>query len=377
MSNGSKSALFPVVIILLLLPVVCFTGCFKKQARQPGWHPGTDWLVPQDALKDTTLVRVWENKLPIKADEALERMYIFGDYLYALSDRNFMVCMDTQTGRVIFAKNIGEEGFPVVGLNLYRDELFSVIAGQLVEINATAGTRNTSLHLGYDVSCPAGRNSSFYYIGAVTDRRMHALRADDKIQVFEVSAQNDSMITSIIADERFVIFATDGGNCLSIAPGRAKLLWRFDVDGAILGPVVRDAGSVYFACEDTNIYKLNIFTGGFVWKYQAGSLLDRGPRLGNRLVYQYARSKGLTAVDKDSGEVIWQLADGLDLVTEADGETYVITKDGDLAVMDNDKAKLLYKVHLSGVSKYAVNTTDSRLYLAGSDGRVACLQQAE
>jgi len=362
---------------LLLLSVAGGCGILrKKAAKEPVWRGGSDWLVPHQVLKEAQLVRVWESKLPIKSNESLERLLVFGDRLYALSDHNFLVCLERETGRVVFSKNIGDVGFPVVGLELFADELFSVIGGRMVELDGRFGTELSSVRLGYEVTCPAARNSSFFYVGAA-DGRMHALRAEDKVQVFIASAQNDSTITSIIADEGFVVFATDMGNCISITPGRPKLLWQFDAQGGIIGPVERDTDSVYFACDDTNLYKLNIFTGSFLWKYQAGAMLENGPRVGERIVYQYARNKTLAAIDKDTGDVIWRLAGGLDLVTEAGAKAYVITTDGGLVVMDNDKAKQLYKVDLSGVSKYAVNTTDSKIYIAGADGRIACLQPSD
>lgn len=375
MMRCSRRLVFLLVSLLLIWGLA---GCLWRRAasQEPVWQPGSDWLVPQQILRDAELERVWETKLPIKRTETLERLFIFGDRLYALSDQSFLVCLDRQTGRVVFSRSVGQVGFPVVGLEVYRQQLFSVIGARLVEIDAGSGTQRSAVPLGYDVSCPAARNASFFYIGGA-DRRLHTLRADDKVQVFEAAAQNDSMISSIIADEKFVVFATDGGNCISIKPDRAKLLWQFDAQGAIVRPIARDTYSLYFACEDTNLYKLNIFTGGFVWKYQAGAMLERGPRIGERIVYQYAHNRGLAAIDKDSGAVLWRLAGGLDLVTEAGAKAYVITTDGDLVVVDNDKAKQLYKVDLSGVSKYAVNTTDSKIYIAGEDGRIACLEPTE
>jgi outer membrane protein assembly factor BamB len=342
---------------------------------------GMQRLVSPELLKQAELEILWENKLPIKNGESLERLFIpfdcaqgrLGNRIYGLSDQNFMVSLNRETGNVIFSRSIAETGFPVAGLGLYKDELFSVAGNKLVEINAESGAERSAKRLKFSVVCPAARNSSYFYVGGA-DRRMHVLRSEDKVQVFEVAAESDSMITSIVADEDSVVFATNAGDVISIAPDKSKQLWQFKAGGGIAQPIVRDEESLFAASGDTNVYRLNARTGKFVWKYQTGAKLEKGPQVTQGVVYQYVRDEGLVAIDKESHERIWQLAEGVDLLAEADGKAYVITKVGTLVVMDNKKAKQLCSVDFAGVSRYASNAADSRIYIADKSGRIACLQ---
>jgi len=330
-------------------------------------------LVPPELLKEAELEILWENKLPIKTGESLEQLFILGNRIYGLSDRNFMVSLNREKGNVIFSRLITDVGLPVVGLGLYKDELFSVAGNKLVEIDTGSGTELSAKRLGFGVACPAARNNSYFYI-AGTDRRVHTFRSEDKVQVFEVAAEDDSIITSVVADEDFVVFATDTGACVSITPDRTKRLWQFDAADGIAWPIVRDAESLFVASKDTNIYRLNAWTGRLVWKYQTGAMLESGPRVAQGAVYQYVRNEGLVAIDKENGRLLWQLAEGVDLLAEADGKAYVITNTGKLVVMDNKKAKQLYCVDFAGVSRYAANVVDLKIYIADEDGRVACIR---
>jgi outer membrane protein assembly factor BamB len=151
-------------------------------------------------------------------------------------------------------------------------------------------------------------------------------------------------------------------------------LWQVNAAGGIAQPIVTDAESLFVASKDTNIYRLNAKTGKFIWKHQMGAMLEKGPQVTDRTVYQYARDEGLSAIDKESGKLLWQLGEGVDLLAEADGKAYVITKMGTLVVMDNKKAKQLYSVDFAAVSRFASNTTDSKIYIADTTGRIACLQ---
>ncbi len=363
----------------LMLVVSFFVFCVVPEGKAV---EDMQRLVSRELLKQAELEILWETKLPIKKGENLERLFIpfdcargrLGNRIYGLSDRNFLVCLNREEGNAIsgVSRSIAEPGLPVVGLGLYKDRLFSITGDRLVEISLESGEKRGTKRLRFGVTCPVARNSSYFYVGG-TDRRMHVFRSEDKVQTFEVAAESDSIITSIVADENSVIFATNDGNVISITPDRPKRLWQFDASGGIAGPIIRDGESLFAASRDTNIYRLDA-KGKLVWKYQMGAILEKGPQVTERIVYQYARNEGLSAIDKESGRPLWLLPEGVDLLAEADGKSYVITKMGTLAVMDNKKAKRVYTVDFSAVSIYATNVTDSKIYIADKSGRIACLQ---
>jgi outer membrane protein assembly factor BamB len=376
MFKNSKVIIFSLLILALLWGV---TGCsYFRRARQkkPVWCEDMNWLVPRDVIEPTDLERLWEVKLPVKSNEKLKEMVLDGEHLYVLTNKNLLFCLDRNSGKLVFSSYIGQTTFPFIGLSVFEKQIYTVIGGNLLEFDNTTGTKLDGTALGYEVTCPAARNSSFFYLGA-SDRRLHALRADDKVQVFEAAAQNDSTIVSIIADEGLVIFATDMGNCVCIAPHRARLLWEFKADKAVVAPVARDYDSVYFACTDTYLYRLNIFTGEFLWKCRLGAIPEKGPVVGEEAVYQYSPGSGLVAVDKYKGQVLWRLGEGTNLITDSQGRAFVFTAEKDMVVMDNNKIKKLYGIDLNNVSKYAFNNMDAKVYLAADDGRIACLEMSK
>ena len=336
------------------------------------------WLVSPELLKHAKLEIVWQTKLLFDQGENLRDLHILGNRIYALSNHNYIVSLDKGKGSVIFERSFAPIGFTIVGPVLYKDEIFSVVGSALVEVNPEFGTEISTKPLEYGVVCPAARNSSYFYLSGI-DGRIHVLRADDKVQVFEVSADNDSMITSIIADENFVVFGTEAGNVASITPDGPKRLWQFDAAGGIAGPIVRGGESFFFASKETNVYRVDMIDlqkKKFVWKYQTGAVLDRAPRVTQEVVYQYVLYKGLSAINRESGKLMWEVQGGVDLLAESAGKAYVIAK-SQLVVMDNKKAKRLYSVNFAGISKYTSNITDSKIYIANKTGRIACLKPVE
>jgi len=359
-----------------LLPVCLLILC--NSAKSMAAEGNSWWLVSPELLKHAKLEIVWQTQLLLEEGESLKDLHILGNRIYALSNRNYIVSLDGKKGGVIFERPFAPLGFRIIGLELYNDELFSVVGSELLEINLEFGTERSNTALEFGIVCPAARNSSYFYVSG-TDGRMHAFRADDKVQVFKVAADNDSMITSIIADDNLVIFGTEGGNVVSITPDGPQRLWQFDAAGSIAGRIVRDGDSLFFASKDTNVYRIDIVDSSkreFAWKYQTEAVLEEAPRVTPEVVYQHVRYKGLEAINRKSGKLMWEVQGGIDLLAETAGKAYVIAQ-GKLVVMDNKKAKRLYSVNFAGISKYTANMADPKIYIANETGRIACLKPVE
>jgi len=331
------------------------------------------WLIPRSRVEQTDLKIVWQFNLVMSGTETLNELLIADNRLCALSSSNFLSYLNMADGNVIFSSLIAPTGLPLAGLTPYKGELVTIVGGKLVEINAESGVEKTPTNITGGVTCPVVRNDSFFYI-AGSDKRIHALKANDKVQAFEVAAENGSLITSVLADQDVVVFATRAGNVVCTAADKAKKIWQFDAPAAIADLVVCDADSLYFACRDTCVYRLELSSGHLIWKYQTQAILDASPQIGKKVIYQRIPNVGLIALDKQTGKLIWQLADGVGLLAESGDKVLVITKSGQITAMDNIKAKQLYSIDVGQPVKYATNTVDSRIYIGDAKGRLACLQ---
>ncbi|MHC4327757.1 MAG: outer membrane protein assembly factor BamB family protein [Planctomycetota bacterium] len=362
----------------LVFMVVVLTLCVVQSSVAAKNSSGR--LVSPELLRHAKLAILWENTLPIKKTEKLEQLLLLGNRLYAVSSSNYMVALDKDAGTMVFSRAVAPAGFPVAGLKLYGNELLSVGGSKLTEIDAGSGDELRVMDVGFGITCPAARNSSYFYIAGV-DNRLHVFRAGDRVQTFEVAADNNSTITSITADDNLVVFATAAGNVIGIAPGGPTRLWQFDASETIAGPIVKDWMSLFFASKDTNVYRVDIVglpeKKRLVWKNQTAAVLEEAPRVTQEVVYQHVSGKGVAAIDKETGSSLWLVPGGVDLLAESGGRAYVITKAETLVVMDNTKGKRLYSVNFAGVSIHASNIGDGKIYIADKRGRVACLQPVE
>lgn len=338
----------------------------------------SDCFISRDLLEHAGLTLVWQTALPIKKGEKLDTMQSLDERLYVRSDRNYMWSLDRNIGKVVFSRAIASAGFPIIGWEAYADRLICVVDNRIVELDINTGREKQVTDLELSIAAPPARNSQFFYVSA-SDRRLHAFRAKDMVQLFQVAAENDSLVTTVLADEQIVVFGTDAGNLIAVAADGPKKLWEFKAVEAIAGPIVRDGNSFLFADKDMSVYKVDVvgsFRVDLGWKFHAEGVLDRPPLVTTDIVYQYAPSRGLTAIHKQSGQTVWSLREGVDLLAEAAGKAYVTTSQKTLTVMDNATGRRLYWVNFAPVVNHATNLVDAKIYVADALGHIACLAPA-
>ncbi len=338
--------------------------------------PGSGSMLSPSLLDHAHLRSVWEQTLPLKKGEKFVVITLLGDRLYLRSDQNYLWSLDRAKGEVVFSRSIAPPGIPVLGLTPYENSLISVIGNKLVELDLGSGKEQRVSDLELSIVAPPVRNGEFFYIGAA-DRRLHVVRVKDLVRIFPVTADDDSLVTTVVADDSGVAFGTDAGDLVGMMPDAPKKLWAFKAPRAVAGPVIRDGNSFYFASKDTNVYRVDVAddgSAGLTWKYQTEAVLDRPPEVTKDFVYQYAIGRGLTAIARQTGKAAWSLPEGVDLLAEAGTRAYVITRNHTLAVMDNAAGKKLFAVNFAPVTDHATNTMDARIYLTDDTGRVTCLE---
>ena len=333
-------------------------------------------LVANDILREAGLGQAWQVKLALKEGERVEKLMLLGDNVYALTSDNYLFAVNRTTGEPAFGQQLATAGFPVLEPQLCENKLVVVAGNRILQIDTSLGTIARTQVVDYTVVCPAVQNDTYFYV-AETGRRVHAIGLASNALSFEAAAGNDSMPTSLAATNDDVVFTTDKGNVVSVSATEPKRLWQFDAADTITAQIVRDNNDVYAASWDTNLYRLNASTGKRIWQYQLGGKLKHAPSVTSSRVYQYVAGRGVTAIDKQTGLPLWTADDGVGLLAQMSGRTYLITDKQTIGVIDNATHKRLYTINVAKASLYAANTIDGKIYVADKMGRVACIAAAK
>ena len=329
-------------------------------------------VVSEKLLGQAGLKTAWQNAIALNAKEKVQKITILGEYLYILTDSNYLFCLDRNTGRLVFAVSTAAANLPVFEPIAYENFAYIVAANNLIAIDLQQGTEVYRKKIPFSVSARAAVNSSHFYF-AGRDNVLHASDLSSLLETFRVGANDASGITSIIAVDNSVFFATQGGSIVRMAATEPKRIWQFEAVGAIEAPLTKTSNWLYASGKDTNLYKLDAGNGNLVWKFQTGSGLTTPARATETTVYQYAINKGLYAINAESGKQLWLLPDGVDLLAQ-DGDTaYVFDKNNICVVMDNKQAKNIYKINFASVTNFAANPYDSNIYIMGNKS-ISCIK---
>lgn len=336
---------------------------------------GDDNLVRPELLSQAGLQFAWQIQLPLKPHEQVERLNVFGDYLYVLTDQNFFFCIDRSTGAIRTLLQIATAGLPVLPPLYFQGNSAFLVGQELKIFDPVTGQPPRTMKLSQMDGSRGGiaQNSKFVYICG-SDNRLYVFTREEGVCLFTVTADNDSAIYSVLATDEMVWFGTTDGNIVAMDPTSPRKIWPFNLSGKMVIPLVLDGGFIYAAGLDTKLYKINATKGlpAPAWEtpFFAGGPIRDPLILGKTCVYVYTINTGLHAVDKQTKKEIWDLLQGRAVLSEKDSQSYVYVQPGILSVMDNTAGKEVLSVNIAGVDRFAVNMTDSNIYLADKKGRV-------
>ncbi|MDD5458069.1 MAG: PQQ-like beta-propeller repeat protein [Phycisphaerae bacterium] len=329
-------------------------------------------VVSDETTKGAGLELVWQNQLPLKDGEKISQMFVESDRIYVMTTRNYLISLNRNDGAFIFGADMGMRGVTIYGMDRYKDIVFVMVGSQLLEIDNQSGKIRRNKTLPAAVICEPLRNERFYYLCGA-DERIHAFDATDLVQVFEAAAFNDSAAVGLAVDDEQVVFGTKAGNIISLEADKSKLRWQFDAMKGIVRPMVMEGNNLYAASRDTNLYKLSAKDGALVWKFPAEAILDEGPVVTDKIVYQPLGERGIAAIDKESGKPIWKSSESRWFLAAAGEKSYVFGN-GKLVVMNNKSGNKECAADFADVKNITSNTQDALIYIAGDCGRVECLR---
>ena len=338
-----------------------------------------DAAISEKLLNEAGLKMVWQNSIALNPPgkkspkEKVQRITVLGNYLYILTSGNYLFCLDRNTGRLSFGMIAAAPKLPVYEPAECNGITYFIAADRLVVANVEKGAELRRDRIPFSVSAAAAVNSSCFYISGA-DRRLHIIASNSKLELFTATSDEVSAVTSILADNNSVIFATEAGNVLCMKPSEPKRLWQFDAVGAVMAPLTIVKNWLYVSSKDTNLYKLDVKNGKKMWEFHTGSALGTSARATETTVYQYARNKGLYAIDANSGKQLWLEPDAVEMLAQNGDKAYVFDRNKTLSIMDNKEGKKIYTINFEPVTNYTANVYDDKIYVM-EDKNIYCIGQ--
>jgi PQQ-like domain len=200
-----------------------------------------------------------------------------------------------------------------------------------------------------------------------------------------------------LVGKNYIIMAIPNGTYLGLpkvsgdAFGGNQESYRYVGDSRFTASPGQSEDAAYLATEDAHLYAVSIDSGKVLWRYVPGRPIRRTPvavdvsdgAAVDKDLYVTAEGKGLTRLNRDTGESVWNLRQS-DFNPEADrilavNPKFVYATDGGgrMLVLDRKNGRLLSRYDIRDFVFPVVNGTTDRIYLASNDGLVVCLHDKD
>ncbi|HTN38586.1 MAG TPA: PQQ-binding-like beta-propeller repeat protein, partial [Arachidicoccus sp.] len=201
------------------------------------------------------------------------------------------------------------------GVAEYRDVLITTnTGGWLMALNKKDGHLRWKFRTGGKIYSTPGVAGDLVVV-ASTDKNIYCVNAKTGKLVWKFATEKPNVACPLLADGKVYIGGSDGHfRALDLHSG--QLIWDFaQVKGFMVDRPLLYGGKLYFGCWANDFYALDAATGKLCWKWNNGS--------GNRMyspaacwpvatdgrVFIVAPDRKMTALDANTGKVIWRKGD--------------------------------------------------------------------
>lgn len=358
------------IALSLMLAAVVFSGCAsKKMAFSTKKDAGVDIIAP-GLLSGAGLKLDWQSEIPLAMNEKVNHVVVAKEFLYVITDLNTVFCYERNSGSLRFVKQFARPNLPMMRPNEYEGALYTVVGDELWKLDPKSATVTLVQKLAKSAVCPVVFANDNMYVAGL-DNRISCYDNEGNWLKFQVTADNDSKITSVIVENEFMWFATNEGNIHCASSYGPDKYWSFNASSRIMGDIVKQDKYLYISSEDTMLYKINAVTGALVWKAPLGSALMTSPIVYDDIVCQQSSLNGTYGLDIETGKVLWQEPDGKSFVARDGNSIFVFTTNNLLSIIDNRAGEVKARVNFAPVSVCGQNVYDGNIYVLGKDGKLA------
>lgn len=119
-------------------------------------------------------------------------------------------------------------------------------------------------------------------------------------------ALNGTIIGDMVLDNNTIYFATSDGTVYALSAKDLSLKWSHKIDSKIWSAPAVDGSTLYIGCFNKVLYALNTADGAEKWTYKTDGSINSTPVVDNNTVYFGDYSRHFYAVDTATGNQVWK-----------------------------------------------------------------------
>jgi hypothetical protein len=372
-----------------------------------------------EVLRRLNLVVAWRGYVPMDGSrDRIIRTELEGKDLFVLTASGLIARFDAETGRLFWRTRVAK---PYTLSPFITSNSRSVYVGANADafgLDRATGNIKWQYSVRHAIAAPPVADTKQIYVPFATGRLAafslpfvqageqrgdtpgvrsaiyggREVAAEDRPEPVWEENTNIQLAFKPLKSRRSLFVISPSGQALGfskkIREGAASMeLYEFRTEGKIRVPQGQFGDIGYIGSDDATLYAVNINTGRLLWRHSTGSAVTRKPVALAGDVYVTAQVAGLSRVDRATGDSVWKVPLGRQIVefnTDADrflaaNDRFVYASDHSnrLLVLDRKRGRTLTMLDTRAFHVPIVNEVTDRLYLAANDGLIVCLRDRD
>jgi outer membrane protein assembly factor BamB len=359
-------------------------------------------LANNAVLGKADLQYYWQCKVPLENAESIDQIYKLDENLYALTDRNRLICLDAMRGMMKWSYVVAEIGEKVYRpCQADRATLSPKVPGiaemltnspdkssrvtfkpvvintlnRFVVLDRDTGEVMREVPLAGVASTGGATDGTYFWVGTTRGWCSCYLLQEG---VLAWSMGTDSMLAASPAafGPRVFLGGTDGSVRAAMAGHDFRAAWQRPIGGAVHAPLAVTDKACLVPCDDNRLYGFAPSTGLELWKQPficRGPLRDP-PQAGAATIFQYAKGDRFYAVNLVSGQKRWDSDSARAVLALIEKQVYLLDRHNNLQVVDEILGTVKTTLPMSGYDRYAANTVTPAIFIGSHDGHMACIR---
>lgn len=358
---------------LTLATLLCSVGSAQMQLRTS--------FVPQTLAEQAALRRGWVIQLPdIGPRSHLVHVVLGGDLLVTMSSAGIVSAIETESGHIRWTVQMGTPGFPVLPPAI--DDQNVVVAhgqkiymidrqnGRVIWQHTLTGTPYLSPTLLEKYVATPVLPGQF----EVVDRLSPENRVDPNGEIRLVNpirlSTSSQLAGPAIVVEDFLAWADVQGTVVAVAPQSSGQQFRIEADGPVATTPVWYENDVLVGTLTGYLHSYDDRHGLMKWTFAADEEIRKPLLVVGDRIFVVAEHRGLWAVNRLNGEMLWFCPDVRDVASVSPAHVYTLDRWNRLAILDVATGRPRMALPLPERTLAVANMQSDRMFLFTRDGVV-------
>jgi outer membrane protein assembly factor BamB len=365
---------------LVAVAAVALSGCIGTEKTTPTADLPAIKALPS-VLAAQGLVLYWTSQWPLDDGESVARINRLPGRLYAVTNHNRVLAMDSRTGQFLWDADLGSPGLSVTPVSQMGDKMILLAVGdRLYGLDPVTGKTVLKRWLERSPSTRLVCQGDYIYFGT-NEGRLEAVDVADPAKSWSRWTPA-AILAAPAADASQVYVANIAGDLTANSFKNRVVRWTYPRGGRIGGVngdlSLSTGGLVLVPSRDYSLYAMNPVGGQPAWVCTTGNPITKAAHSVGDRIYFVTQTHVLFCVKEAGGEKPLWTADGInDFVAAGPSLAFVRSVDGDLLALDPETGALKFRVPTAGLNRLVTNNLDSQIFADDAAGHVICLREAK